>query len=110
MPQLTFRGVHPDRLMPVSSSLVEELAGICGCGPGEFTLDVLSITSIGNGGLVPVYPFVEVAWFERGTAVRDAFAATVAGHLREAGVPEMEIAFKVYEPDAYYINGVTCAK
>jgi hypothetical protein len=41
--------------------------------------------------------------------VRDRFAAAVTRHVRQAGVAEVEVAFKVYREDAYYVNGVSCA-
>ncbi len=110
MPQLTFRGIEPRTLSAIAAPLVQELAHVCACGTDNFTLDMLQVTtvSVTDGQPAATYPFIEVAWFERGQSVRDRFAEAATRHLRLAGVPEVEIAFKVYAEDAYYVNGEPC--
>lgn len=108
MPQLTIRGVAADRVIAISEALVRQLADVCGCGTDHFTLDCLHTVSAMDGKQVDTYPFVEVAWFERGSQTRDRVAETITKHFAAAGVQEMEIAFKVYSRDGYYINGVRC--
>ncbi|WP_435169859.1 DUF1904 family protein [Paenibacillus glycanilyticus] len=106
MPQLLFRGVPADRLTTVSLALAEDLASICECGTDNFTMECLHATAV-FGGLAEgqSYPFVEVGWFERGQAVRDRFAQTVTAHLARIGIAEVEVAFRTYREDSYYING-----
>jgi len=108
MPQLITRGIPVEAMRSVSAALVEELASICDCGTDNFTIDCLAVESVFDGKRVDTYPFIEVAWFDRGRSVRDRFAEAVFRHVRQAGVPELEIAFKTYTEDAYYINGVSC--
>jgi hypothetical protein len=108
LPQLTIRGIAPERVMAISEALVQELADVCGCGTDNFTFDCLETVSVMNGKRVDTYPFIEVAWFDRGAQTRDRFAETITKHLLSAGVLEAEIAFKVYSEDGYYINGVRC--
>ncbi|MCI3922181.1 DUF1904 domain-containing protein [Paenibacillus sp. TRM 82003] len=108
MPQLTIRGIGADAMRSIAKPLVEELAALCACGTDNFTVDCLSVTSVFDGALVETYPFVEVAWFERGRETRDRLADAITRHLRGAGVAEVEVAFKTYAMDAYYINGVAC--
>lgn len=92
----------------VSGRLVEELAAICQCDTNNFTIDCLQITSVWGGEVVPTYPFIEVAWFDRGTQVRDQLARAVTRHVQSLGIPELEIAFRVYRENEYYINGLPC--
>lgn len=108
MPQLTFRGVARERLASIIEPLVAELADICECGTDNFTVDWMETAPIYGGADGASYPFAEAAWFERGVDARDRFAEAVARHLREAGVPELELAFKVYREEMYYINGRPC--
>lgn len=108
MPQLIVRGIAAEQMCKISSSLVEELAAICECGTDNFVIDCLHTTSVFNGNLVETYPFIEVAWFERGLAVRDRLARTVADHVKALGIPEVEIAFTTYREDSYYLNGERC--
>jgi hypothetical protein len=97
-------------MMTISGALLEELAAICGCGTDNFTIDCLTVASVFGGRPAATYPFIEVAWFERGREVRDRFAAAVTRHVRHDGVAEVEVAFKVYREDAYYVNGTNCAE
>lgn len=106
MPHLFIRGVDPDSLASVSEPLIGELAAIFDCPPDHILLECLHTTAVFAGKRVASYPFVEVNWFERGTETRDAAAACIDRHMRTAlGIEEMEIAFRVYSPDAYYANG-----
>lgn len=108
MPHLLIRGIKPEQICDISALLVEELAAICECGTDNFTLECLATVGVFGGKIVPSFPFVEVAWFERGTMVRDRFAETVTRHVLSLGLPEVEIAFTTYTEDSYYINGKSC--
>ncbi|MFC5406993.1 DUF1904 family protein [Cohnella soli] len=105
MPHLLIRGVSHEGIRSVSRALVAELANICECPEDYFVLEALHTTAFFGGEAVDSYPFVEVNWFDRGLAVRDAVASCIDRHIRSVGVTEAEIAFKVYEEDAYYANG-----
>lgn len=110
MPQLTVRGIDPNHMKNISGALLEELAGICECGKDNFTIDCLDVTSVFEGETVATFPFIEVAWFDRGASVRNRAAEAITRHVREgeAGIAEVEVAFKVYSEEAYYINGRSC--
>lgn len=106
MPHLLFRGVPAERLKAIAAPLAEELAAICGCGTDNFTMSCLNTTNVfGNGPDDPAYALIEVGWFERGQQARDRFAEAVTGHVRQLGVPDIEIVFHAYREDSYYING-----
>ncbi len=109
MPQLTVRGISAEQLCSVSKEMIEELASICECGTDNFTIDCIAVRSVFEGKLVSTYPFIEIAWFERGQAIRDQLAQAVTRHIQSLGIEELEIAFKVYREDGYYINGTSCA-
>lgn len=108
MPQLLVRGINAESMARVSQSLVTELAEICECGTDNFTIDCLAVQSVYGGEIVPTYPFIEIGWFERGSAIRDRFAAALTNHVLSLGIDEVEIAFKVYQESGYYINGKPC--
>ena len=105
MPHLSFRGVTVEAVAAISSRLVEELAGLCECPPDHLMLEVLHTTAVSEGAVAPSFPFVEVAWFDRGESVRDRFAAALDRHLRSIGILEAEVAFRSYDPSEYYANG-----
>ena len=53
-----------------------------------------------------VYPFVEVAWFDRGQEVQDMVAKIITDNIREnLNVESMDLAFTVFEKEKYYENG-----
>jgi hypothetical protein len=105
MPHLIIRGLSVEQVRAISGPLVDELAELCQCPADHFLLECLHTTAVCNGYVVSSYPFVEVAWFERGSEVRDPFAKVVDRHVRSLRIPEAEIAFRAYREDAYYRNG-----
>ncbi|CAG7618273.1 DUF1904 family protein [Paenibacillus allorhizosphaerae] len=108
MPQLTARGISVEILASISKPLVEELADICKCGTDNFTVDCLNVVSVFDGQVCETFPFIEVAWFERGSEARDRIAEAITRYVRSVGILELEIAFKVYREDGYYVGGVPC--
>lgn len=108
MPLLVIRGIDPAKIRQISGPLVEELAEICECGSDNFTIECLHTTAVFEGRIVSSYPFIEVAWFERGQEVRDRFAKAVADHIMSLGIEELETAFVTYREDSYYLNGRRC--
>lgn len=107
MPHLLIRGIGPERIRAVAGPLTEELAAVCECPADYFMLECLHTTAVSpDGELVSSYPFIEVAWFDRGLEAQDRFARAVDRHVRQAlGLPELEIAFRVYRERDYYANG-----
>ena len=105
MPQMIVRGISVPQMQSISTALIAELAEVCSCGIDNFMLECLPTVSIFQGEICETYPFVEVAWFERGQEIRDVYAQVLTKHILSLGVPEVEIAFKVYREDSYYSNG-----
>lgn len=105
MPLLVVRGIHADQMKTISTPLVEQLAAICECGTDNFTIECLHTTAVFGGEIVDSFPFIEVAWFDRGQAVKDQFAKTVSDIVMSLGIKEVEVAFTAYREDSYYING-----
>jgi Domain of unknown function (DUF1904) len=105
MPQLMVRGIKAEQMATISQALTEELAAICQCGTDNFTIECLQTTGIFAGKIVDSYPFIEVAWFERGQETRDQFAQAVTKHILSLGFPEVEVAFIAYQKESYYSNG-----
>jgi phenylpyruvate tautomerase PptA (4-oxalocrotonate tautomerase family) len=107
MPHLVIRGVAPDRLQEAAPQLVEQLSELCQCGTDNFTINIMHTTAVWGGPpQEPPFAFVEVGWFERGTAVRDRFARIVTDTLSGLGMADVEVVFVAYREEDYYINGV----
>lgn len=105
MPQLKIRGIGQDKIKEISKDLVDELTEIVGCPRDYFTLECINTTSIYDGEVVSTYPFIEVAWFDRGQEVRDKVAKAITRYVNEQGVKELDIAFTVFKENCYYENG-----
>lgn len=105
MPQLRFHGVTPARLAPVSRGLLDRLARAADTARDDFTLECIASTFIFDGEEVPSFPFVEVLWFERGDAVRDACAEAITQALTESGLGEVEVFFIALDRRGYYAGG-----
>lgn len=110
MPHIIVRGVPVEQMRLISKALIEDLAIVCECGTDNFMVECIHTTSIFDGEIVESYPFIEVAWFERGPNTRDLVAHTLTRHVHSLGIPEVEIAFIAYREDSYYINGKRCDK
>lgn len=108
MPHIVARGISVEQMSKISTSLVEQLAAACECGRDNFMLECIHVTSVFDGGQVKTFPFIEVAWFERGHVIRNRVAAILTEHVQSLGIAEVEVAFRTYREDSYYINGTRC--
>lgn len=105
MPQLKVRGIDAEKLKKISKELIDELTEIVGCPRDYFTIECISTTSIFDGELVKTYPFIEVAWFDRGQEVQDRVADTITKYANKIGVQDLDMTFTVFEKNRYYENG-----
>ena len=105
MPQIKIRGVETENIRKVSNQLIDDLAQLTQSPKDDFTLEVMNSTFIQNGEIVPGYPFVEVAWFDRGQKLQDLVAQTITRLINEAGYPSVDIMFTILEKSRYYENG-----
>lgn len=109
MPHLLIRGIAPNRMQEIGRSLIAELAGLCRCPEDHILLECQHTTAVFGDEPVPSFPFITVSWFDRGAEVRDRAADCIDRHVRSLGIPELELAFVVYERESYYANGKSMA-
>jgi len=105
MPQIKMRGVQTDTIRKLSKQLIDELAIMTQSPRDDFTLEVIQSTYVLDGETVPGYPFVEIAWFDRGQEVQDQVAQAITRLLNEAGYPSIDIMFTILAKPCYYENG-----
>ncbi len=105
MPHLKFRGILPEELCKINKPLLDELVEIIKCPRDYFEMEYIHTTAIRDGEMAQVYPFVEVAWFDRGQEVQDQTAMAITKHVKELGIEAVDIAFTQYQKNSYYENG-----
>lgn len=105
MPQIKFRGVEVAKIQTISKELVDQLQKIIQCPREDLTLECQTSTFIQDGNLVEGYPFVEVAWFDRGQSIQDQVANVVTEYVQQAGYPSVDVIFFALEKSRYYENG-----
>lgn len=105
MPHLIVRGISPEKLCIINDPLIDELVEIIKCPKEYFELESIHTTAIRDGAVAEPYPFVEVAWFDRGQEVQDQVAAVITRHVNSLGIAEVGVAFKQYYRNCYYENG-----
>lgn len=105
MPQLILRGVDTKQILPISTELLDDLQRIIGCPKGDLTLECLPSTFIADGQLTLGYPFVEIAWFDRGQEIQDQVAMSVTKAIQKAGYKNVDIMFTTLAKSRYYENG-----
>lgn len=106
MPQLTMRGIQAKKVCEFSKEMIDELENILQCPRNYFTIECLNVSFIFDGEEVLGYPFVEIAWFDRGQDIQDRVALIVTKFVQGAGYQNVDIIFKVLEKNKYYENGI----
>ncbi len=106
MPQIKVRGISPENLCKISEELIDELVAIVECPRDYFELEYINSMAIREGNIEVAYPFVEVAWFDRGQEVQDEVAKIITKYVHRLGVASVDIAFLSFEKRRYYENGV----
>lgn len=102
MPQIKFRGVQTEKVQPLVQEMLDQLQQIIDCPREDLTLECLPSTFLNP---VDGYPFVEVAWFDRGQATQDRVAQAITTLLQRAGYASVDVMFSPLEKNQYYENG-----
>ncbi|WBW98601.1 DUF1904 domain-containing protein [Oceanirhabdus sp. W0125-5] len=105
MPQLKFRGIKKENIINISEQLLKDLVDIVGCPEDYFTFEHIHSDFIFKGEEVEGYPFVEMAWFDRGQEVRDKVAKAVTTYIQGEGYKDVDMFFVTLKEDSYYENG-----
>jgi len=106
MPQITIKGAEGKEICLVSTELIDELQELLQCPRSYFTIECINSTFIMDGSYVTAYPFIEVAWFDRGQEVQDKAAGIITKYIHKLGYENVDIVFKLLEKNRYYENGV----
>jgi len=104
MPQIKIRGIETDIIRKLSKRLIDELTVLTKSPRDDFTLELIHSTFIFDGEVVHSYPFVEIAWFDRGQEIQDQVAQSISRLINEAGYPSVDIMFTILEKHLYYEN------
>lgn len=106
MPQIRIRGVKKEDIKIISKEMVDNLERIIGCPRDYFTIEVLNSTFIQDGEETDGYPFVEVAWFDRGQEIQDKVAEEITMRVKGVtGANVVDVAFSTFHKNCYYENG-----
>ena len=106
MPQIIVRGIKPEDMCKISQDIIDNLVEKVKCPRDYFEIECISSVKVTNGVVEQPYPFVEVAWFDRGQKVQDDVARIITDSIREVlGVSDMDLAFTLFEKNRYYENG-----
>ncbi|MCO1602158.1 DUF1904 domain-containing protein [Desulfosporosinus nitroreducens] len=105
MPQIKIRGIEIDMIRKLSTRLIDELTIVTQSPKNDFTLEMIHSTFVLDGEVATSYPFVEIAWFDRGQEIQDQVAQTISKLINEAGCPSVDIMFTILEKPRYYENG-----
>lgn len=106
MPQIKIRGIHENNICKISKKMIDDLVEVVKCPRDYFEIECIKSVAIRDGKIADVYPFVEVAWFDRGQEVQDIVARIITDSIRNnLDVESMDLAFTVFEKEKYYENG-----
>ena len=80
--------------------MIDELVDAVKCPRDYFEIECIKSVAIRDGKIADVYPFVEVAWFDRGQEVQDTVAKIITDNIREnLNIESMDLAFTVFEKE-----------
>ena len=82
MPQIKVRGINENDICKISEKMIDELVEAVKCPRDYFEIECIKPVAIRNGKIADVYPFVEVAGFDRRQAVQDMEANVITANLR----------------------------
>jgi hypothetical protein len=99
------RGVDLEKVCAVSETMIDVLEKIIECPRDYFTIEWIPSTFVCDGSIVQGYPFVEVAWFDRGQEIQDQVAREITRVIHEIGYSSVEVSFLALEKRSYYENG-----
>ena len=106
MPQIKVRGINENEICKISENMKDKLVEAVKCPRDYFEIECIKSVAIRNGKIAEVYPFVEVAWFDRGQEVQDTVAKIITDSIRDGlNIENMDLAFTVFEKEKYYENG-----
>ena len=105
MPLLRFKSVDQQKLINISTDLVDELVEIVGSPRDYFSLEYLDATFIMDGAVVKTNPIVEISWFARTQEAQDKVAQCITKHLINAGYLSVDVYFVKLKRERYYENG-----
>ncbi|WP_278682517.1 DUF1904 domain-containing protein [Paraclostridium bifermentans] len=106
MPQIKIRGINETDVCKISENMIDKLVEAVKCSRDYFEIECIKSVAIRDGKIAEVYPFVEVAWFDRGQEVQDIVAKIITDSIRNnLDVESMDLAFTVFEKEKYYENG-----
>ena len=104
MPMLRVKGIPQEEVMKESKVLIDELVEIIECPRDYFEIECIKSVAIRDGKIADVYPFVEVAWFDRGQEVQDKVAKAITSHFKKDREC-LDVVFQGLEHKNYYENG-----
>ena len=105
MPQIIVRGIEPHEICKIDIDLIKKLAEIVGCPKEYFEIECIQSVAIRNGKIDKAYPFIEIAWFDRGQDMQNLVAKTIYDFVRKINVENIDIAFTYFQEKNYYENG-----
>jgi len=105
MPRVKITGLEIEKVKVISKEMVDELHKIIDCPRDYFILECVNSAYVMDGEIVTTYPFVEVAWFDRGQEIQDKVAKSITKHVQGAGSPNVDVIFTVLQENKYYENG-----
>ncbi|GAA0124563.1 MULTISPECIES: DUF1904 family protein [Clostridium] len=105
MPMLKIRGIEEEKILEVSTELINELEKIIKCPRDYFSIELVKSTYIMDGEKVKAPNIIEVSWFDRGQDIQDKVAKSITKHFKTEAMPCLDIIFHNLNEERYYENG-----
>lgn len=106
MPHIRIRSMTDSQVQALSQCLPAELSKIIKTPEENFTFEAIATQFYLAGKMVNSDPMIEVLWFDRGQAAKDACAEKITQFAKQfSAASYIAVIFISIPQDSYYENG-----
>lgn len=106
MPHLRFRGIEEEKIVDISTELLDKLEKAIDCPRDYFTVEHISSKYIFDGVRnAGKWPFVEVLWFDRGNEIMKEVASIITEIIQRDIKTDVTVYFTNLNKEHYFENG-----
>jgi phenylpyruvate tautomerase PptA (4-oxalocrotonate tautomerase family) len=104
MPHIRVRGMYIYELEQIKKDMLNQLSELMETEKTDFTLEYLDTVFIFDEKQTNRYPYVEVAWFDRGTEIKEEVAKCITDHVKRYDYEYVTVYFHDLIKENYFEN------
>ena len=102
MPQVIIKGMPEETVKKISPKLISEMARLLECPEDWLIIDWVPSRFFDGKGETPLYPILQVWWYERPKYLQEEVARKVSEIVLEEGYPMLQLTFHLFREENFY--------